>query len=25
VLGMLLWNQNKEAKEAKSDSLTRLP
>ncbi|WP_434688372.1 SPFH domain-containing protein [Pseudanabaena minima] len=25
VLGMLLWNQNKESKEAKSDSLTRLP
>jgi len=25
VLGMLLWNQNKEANEAKSDSLTRLP
>jgi uncharacterized membrane protein YqiK len=25
VLGMLLWNQNKEAKEAKTDSLTRLP
>ena len=25
VLGMLLWNQNKEAKEGKSDSLTRLP
>jgi len=25
VLGMLLWNQNKEAKEAKEDSLTRLP
>ncbi|WP_201321620.1 SPFH domain-containing protein [Pseudanabaena sp. lw0831] len=25
VLGMLLWNQNKEAKEAKNDHLTRLP
>nr|WP_231663147.1 SPFH domain-containing protein [Pseudanabaena sp. 'Roaring Creek'] len=25
VLGMLLWNQNKEAKEEKSDRLTRLP
>ncbi|MEA5480300.1 SPFH domain-containing protein [Pseudanabaena galeata UHCC 0370] len=25
VLGMLLWNQNKEAKESKSDSLTKLP
>jgi len=25
VLSMLLWNQNKEAKEAKVDSLTRLP
>jgi hypothetical protein len=25
VLGMLLWNQNKEAKEDKEDSLTRLP
>jgi uncharacterized membrane protein YqiK len=25
VLGMLLWNQNKEAKEAKADSLTKLP
>jgi len=25
VLGMLLWNQNKEAKESKSDILTRLP
>jgi len=24
VLGMLLWNQNKEAKEAKADSLTKL-
>ncbi len=25
VLGMLLWNQNKEAKEAKVDSLAKLP
>jgi uncharacterized membrane protein YqiK len=25
VLGMLLWNQNKEAKESKIDSLTKLP
>ena len=25
VLGMLLWNQNKEAKAAKEDSLTTLP
>jgi hypothetical protein len=24
VLGMLLWNQNKEAKEAKADSLPKL-